>query len=142
MNQLPLACLLSALALAASAQTPPPPETVRVPAALPQIVLPERHYVMSTDEFLEFKGSYTLSNGQHLQLYNRGYAMFAQVEHQGPHRLVASAANAFVATDRQLKMRIDIHDDGTVEGELTMVVPSAPLAGADGAQRLQVATLH
>ena len=45
-----------------------------------------------------------------------------------------------VALDRQLKVRIDHHDDGSVGGELVMVVPARQLADGS-AQGEHLATL-
>ena len=43
----------------------------------------------------------------------------------------ATDNNAFVALDHQLKVRIEHNDDGSVSGELVMVVPSQNLSGGD-----------
>lgn len=118
-----------------------PTEAVLVPALAPQIELPVQAYAMTQDEFHDYKGRYDLSNGQTLRLFNHGGAMYAEIDHQGEHRLVASKYNAFVATDRQLKMRIDLNDDGTVDGELTMVLP-APSMASGVPPRLLVAVLR
>lgn len=141
MNKLNLAFLLSVLAWTASAQ-PPAPDTVHVPANAERIALPEHPYHMSEADFYDFKAIYDLSDGETLRLYNRGLAMYAEVGNQGRHRIVAASANSFVAIDRQLKVRIDLHRDGTVGGELTMVVPSAAVAGAGAGERLLVAAFR
>jgi hypothetical protein len=138
MNKLLLASLLSVLAWTASAQQPAA-DTVRIPASAEGIVLPEHPYHMSEGDFYDYIGVYELSNGQTLHLYSRGYAMFAEVDKQGRHRIVAVSENAFVAMDRQLKVRIDLHSDGTVGGEMTMVVPSSASVAGAGAQLLVAA---
>lgn len=139
MNQLTLAALLSALAMGAAAQAP---EAVRIPGAASRITLPDHPYRMSEGDLYSYKGVYDLSNGKTLRLFGRGFNLYAEVEDEGPHRLLATAANAFVAADRQLKLRLDLHDDGTVAGELTMVVPAGQVAGVPTAETLVVAQLR
>ena len=126
-----------ALALAGTAQSQsqdqsePIPESQRVavPANHLSIDLPARPYRMWRDEFKQFAGGYDLSNGDTLELRRDGAAMYARIGKQEEHRIIASSRNAFVALDRKLKVRIDHHDDGSVGGELVMVVPAQNLAG-------------
>ena len=117
---------LSALPLAAQtqAQTEKELETVTITESAEKITIPNRLYKMWPEEFYKFKGGYDLSNGQVLALFDRGRRMYAQIGDQPRHEIVATAQNAFVALDRQLKMRIDLHDNGEASGELYMVVPA------------------
>lgn len=139
MNQIPLAALLGALALSAGAQTP---DTVRIPAATPRFALPEHPYHMSETELYTFKGIYDLSNGKILSLFSRGFALYAEVGDEGRHRLVPTAAGSFVAADRQLKLALDEHDDGTITGTLTMVIPATQVGGVTTGEQLLVATFR
>lgn len=129
------ATLAFALAGAAQAQSQgqsaPIPESQRVavPAHNLSIDLPARPYRMWRDEFKQFAGAYDLSNGDTLELRRDGAAMYARIGKQDEHRIIASSRNAFVALDRKLKVRIDLHDDGSVGGELVMKVPVQNLAG-------------
>ena len=95
---------------------------------------------MAREDFQQFAGAYDLSNGDTLQLRRAGGIMYARIGNQPEHRIVATSRNAFVALDRQLKVRIDHHDDGSVGGELVMVVPARQLADGS-AQGEHLATL-
>lgn len=131
---------LSATCLAASAQTLPQDKTVDVAAHSLSIDVPEQPSYMPREEFQKFAGAYDLSNGDTLQLRRAGSIMYARIGNQPEHRIVATGRNAFVALDRQLKVRIDHHDDGSVGGELVMVVPARQLADGS-AQGEHLATL-
>lgn len=125
----------AALCLGASAQTLPENLVVEVPAhavAPLSIDLPARPRYMMADDFKRFAGTYDLSNGDTLSLRRSGPLMYARIGNQDEHRIIASSANSFVALDRKLKVRIDHNDDGSVGGELVMMVPSKQLA--DGTQ--------
>lgn len=131
--------LLGALALTATAQTP---DTVRIPATGQHFVLPEHPYHLSEADLYTYKGDYDLSNGKTLYLSRRGYTLYAEVGNEGRHRLVAAAAGKFVALDRQLEMELNEHDDGTITGTLTMVVPSSQVSGVNTGEQLLVATFR
>ena len=131
---------LSATCLAASAQTLPQDKTVEVPGHSLRIDVPDQPHYMLREDFLNFAGAYDLSNGDTLQLRRSGSIMYARIGNQPEHRIVATSRNAFVALDRQLKVRIDHHDDGSVGGELVMVVPARRLADG-GTQGEHLATL-
>lgn len=140
-----------ALALAGTAQaqsqsqdqSEPIPESQRVavPAHNLSIDLPARPYRMWREEFKQFAGGYDLSNGDTLELRREGAAMYARIGKQEEHRIIASSRNAFVALDRKLKVRIDHHDDGSVGGELVMVVPAQNLAGGGVTQERIASTV-
>ena len=125
-----LASTILALATctAATAQMLPDSQRVVVPGNSLSIDLPARPHYMMREDFKQFSGSYDLSNGDTLELRRAGAAMYARIGKQQEHQIVASGRNSFVALDRQLKVRIDHKDDGTVGGELVMVVPSQQLA--------------
>lgn len=140
-----------ALALAGTAQAQsqsqdqsepiPDSQRVAVPAHNLSIDLPARPYRMWRDEFKQFAGGYDLSNGDTLELRRDGAAMYARIGKQEEHRIIASGRNAFVALDRKLKVRIDHHDDGSVGGELVMVVPAQNLAGGGMTQETIASTV-
>lgn len=131
---------LSAACMAASAQNLPQDKTVDVAGHSLRIDVPDQPRYMAREDFQQFAGAYDLSNGDTLQLRRAGGIMYARIGNQPEHRIVATSRNAFVALDRQLKVRIDHHDDGSVGGELVMVVPARQLA--DGrAQGEHLATL-
>ena len=58
-------------------------------------------------------------------------AMYARIDDQDEHRIIAATSNSFVALDRQLAMRIDLRDDGSVGGEVLMMVPAESLASGE-----------
>ena len=124
----------------ATAQTLPQDNTVEVPGHALRIDVPAQPRHMLREDFQQFAGTYDLSNGDTLQLRRAGTIMYARIGEQDEHRIVATGRNAFVALDRQLKVRIDRHDDGSVGGELVMVVPARQLADGS-AQGEHLATL-
>ncbi|AYM76395.1 hypothetical protein D9M09_11810 [Janthinobacterium agaricidamnosum] len=130
-----LAGTLGICALLANAQTLPDSQTVVIPGGRMQTIeLPAHRHFMSAQEFSPFRGGYELSNGQVLYLRNAssiGAMMYARIDDQEEHRIVASGSNSFVALDRQMAMRIDLRDNGRVGGEVLMVVPAEKLASGD-----------
>lgn len=87
-------------------------------------------YEMSPAEFEKFKGAYKLTNGMTLSLFETDRARFAQIDDSAQHEIIAVAHNAFVAQDKQLKMRINLSEDGKGSGELNYILP--PLFSAEG----------
>lgn len=112
-----LAGTLGVCALLANAQTLPDSQTVTIPGGrLHAIELPAHRHLMTAQEFAPFRGGYELANGQVLHLRNAGSIgafMYARIDDQEEHRIVASSRDSFVALDRQLAMRIDLRDDGS-----------------------------
>lgn len=131
--------MISAIVIAAStlatAQVLPPERTVDVPALSLRITPPAQPRYISREDFQPYAGEYTLANGQTLRLRQYGGLLYAKVGDGEEHRIVAAAPNLFVALDRKLKVRIDRRDDGTLKGELVMMVP--PQRMADGSMRLE-----
>lgn len=130
-----LAGTLGVCALLANAQSLPDSQTVVVPGGrLQTIELPAHKHFMTAERFAPFRGGYELSNGQVLYLRNAssiGAMMYARIDNQEEHRIVATANNSFVALDRQLAMRIDLRNDGSVGGEVLMQMPAEKLASGD-----------
>ncbi|MGK5040723.1 hypothetical protein ACQ4WQ_10305 [Janthinobacterium sp. GB1R12] len=130
-----LAGTLGVCALLANAQSLPDSQTVVIPGGrLQTIELPAHKHFMSAERFAPFRGGYELSNGQVLYLRNAGNIgalMYARIDDQDEHRIIATSSNSFVALDRQLAMRIDLRDDGSVGGEVLMQMPADKLASGD-----------
>jgi hypothetical protein len=130
-----LASTLGVCALLANAQTLPDSQTVTIPGGrLHTIELPVHRHLMSAETFSPFRGAYELSNGQVLYLRNAsniGAFMYARIDDQEEHRIIASSRDSFVSLDRKLAMRIDLRDDGSVGGEVLMQVPAEKLANGD-----------
>jgi len=130
-----LAGTLGVCALLANAQSLPDSQTVVIPGGrLLTIELPAHRHVINREDFSPFRGGYELSNGQVLYLRNAsnvGAIMYARIDDQDEHRIVATASNRFVALDRQLAMRIDLRDDGSVGGEVLMQVPAERLVSGE-----------
>lgn len=130
-----LAGTLGVCALLANAQTLPDSQTVTIPGGrLHAIELPAHRHFMNAERFAPFRGGYELSNGQVLYLRNAGNIgaiMYARLDNQDEHRIVAASHNTFVALDKQLAMRIDLRDDGSVGGEVLIRVPAEKLASGD-----------
>ena len=130
-----LAGTLGVCALLANAQSLPDSQTVTIPGGrLHTIELPAHRHFMNAEDFSPFRGGYELSNGQVLYLRNTssiGAIMYARIDNQDEHRIIATGRNSFVALDRQLAMRIDLRDDGSVGGEVLMRVPAEKLASGE-----------
>jgi len=121
-----LGAALSAAALGTSVYAQQ--ESVTVPAPHTKIEVPEHTYHMPRSDFEVFRGGYDLSNGQTLKLTHSGTAMYAEIDKEGRHRIVATGHDSFVALDRKLQMKIDWHPDGSVGGEVLIAVPTRNLA--------------
>lgn len=135
-TRLALAALcLSATVPLCSAQDSLP--AVPVPAVDKQIDLPANYRKMWPDEFAPYLRAYDLSNGQTLVVYNRGSMVYAALDGAHPHTLVALSANTFVATDRALKLHVDLDERDQASGYVLIAVPAQRMA--DG--RLQPARL-
>lgn len=130
-----ISCIVIAASTLATAQVLPPERTVEVPALSLRITPPAQPRYISREDFQPYAGEYTLANGQTLRLRQYGGLLYAKVGDGEEHRIVAAAPNLFVALDRKLKVRIDRRDDGTLNGELVMMVP--PQRMADGSMRLE-----
>ncbi len=119
-----LCASLSVLTFTAFAQTSQNTETVTISNPGMSIDAPEKILRMSAVDFHEFKGVYSLSNGQQLALYQIGSFQYAQVGDQLRHQIVATSSGAFIALDKQLKLRLKITPNGDASGELLMRAPS------------------
>ncbi|WP_228893438.1 hypothetical protein [Pseudoduganella aquatica] len=131
MKKIILAVLLGAASLAAVAQNMQTDESVQVPGRALKIELPALPLHMDRDQSGAFRGSYTLSNGQmlHLRQYGiAGTALYAEIDQQGPRKLVAASPNSFVAVDRSLKVTLELKPDGDAGGEVLMRVPAQRMA--------------
>lgn len=129
-----VAGLLASVSLFAAAQSAS--DTVTIPGRTLQIEAPapDRIIPMQRDEFQQFAGAYTLSNGQTLYLRRVDKKYFARLDEQAEHQIVATASNTFVALDRQLKMSIDLERYGKASGELLIAAPRQDVA--DGSARI------
>ncbi len=134
MKRLLLFALLGGLSLAATGQTAPVSE-VRIHSY--RIALPDRVHTMYVGDFDIYKGSYELSNGDVLVLYQRGRHLYGYVGKGEDKELVAAAANVFVALDRKLQVTLDRDNFGGFSGEVLMEAPAtAALADAGHVVRL------
>jgi hypothetical protein len=118
MKKIALLCIAASFSCAALAQTTEKVDSVTIKASDSSINLPANGYKMRLDDFYQFKGSYELANGQVLSVFNQGRDMYAQVDGQERHQIVAANRNSFVSLDRQMKMRIVWNDLGNVSGEV------------------------
>jgi len=129
MKIIKLAMLAGMLPLAIQAQEQSDTVSVPVRANDLRIELPDSYKKMWPEQFDDYKRGYTLSNGQTLYIRSLGSNMYAFVDNDHWHKIVAVAPNTFVALDRQLKMEINLHEDDGASGWLTMIVPSRQLSG-------------
>jgi len=118
MKRLLLLALLGGLSLTAPAQTGTD-SSVRIHGY--QIDLPARPHTLYKGDFDEYKGSYSLSNGDILTLVQRGRSIYGSVGDGPQKELVAAAKNVFVALDRELKVTLNKDDWGDYSGELLIV---------------------
>lgn len=130
MKKIILAVILGAASLAAVAQTTPAEESVPVPGRSLKIELPAMPLHMDRDQSGAFRGSYTLSNGQtlHMRQYGSGPALYAEIDQDGPRKLVAASPGTFVAKDSSLKITLNMKPDGDASGEVLMKVPAQRMA--------------
>jgi len=128
MKIIKIAMLVGMLPLAVHAQEQSDTVSVPVRANDLRIELPDSYKKMWPEQFDDYKRAYTLSNGQTLYIRSLGSNMYAFVDNDPWHKIVAVAPNTFVALDRQLKMQIDLREEDA-SGWLTMVVPSRQLSG-------------
>jgi hypothetical protein len=131
-----LAAMLGVASLAAFAQTPQGEESVPVPGRALKIELPDMPLHMDRDQTSAFRGSYSLSDGQtlHLRQYGSGPALYAEIDGQGPRKLVAASPRTFVAKDLSLKITLDMKPDGDAGGEVLMKVPAQRMADGSMSQ--------
>ncbi|AIY43361.1 hypothetical protein LT85_4203 [Collimonas arenae] len=124
--------LLSLLSVSFLASAAPPADQDNLPVTISgikeRIVLPERYRKMHPDEFYDYMRAYDLSNGMTLSVFHRGFKMYAALDDQVRHEIVAITPNTFVALDKQLKMTINLHDNNDASGELYMMVPARRLS--------------
>jgi hypothetical protein len=125
MNKLIVFSLLGALSLSSLAQN----SDVNTVTVSPnkEAFIAHHRYPMQADEFYKFKRTYELSNGMTVSLFNRGSLMYAKVGDQRPERLVATASNTFYSTKSALKLKINLLENGDVNGEAFIPIP-APTA--------------
>ena len=115
MKKLILLSFLSALSLAAVAQS----TDVNTVTVTPNKAdfLAQHRYPMQGDEFYKFKRAYDLSNGMTVSVYNRGPIMYAKLDNRQPERIVAISSNTFLSTKSDLKLKINVEENGDAHGE-------------------------
>lgn len=121
MRRLQVLISLGVLSLAATAQAAE--TSVQVPGY--RIELPAKAHHMFPEDFEVYKGSYELSNGESMTLTSFGSHMYAKIGKRPRTEMIAASGNQFVAVDRQFKMTLwEKQDDGTVGGEVLLLVPT------------------
>jgi len=128
MKKLIIMSILGTLSLAAMGQDTSAPNTVTIRGST--IQAPDKIYRMDRDEINKFLGWYELSDGKSLSLSSERNGLYAKVEGQPRHEVVAVAPDTFVATDRKMKIVLDQDEEtnqGIVKaGKLYMVVTTSP----------------
>ena len=143
MKTLALISVLTALSTMPMAKIVSASDTVTISAPETKIELPGKFYRMLPEEFKYYKQAYSLSDGNTLTLFSRGKSMFAHVNGQPAHEIVATSRDSFVALDQKLKMTIQLLDNDEVRGELLMIVPREQVAGsATSGEKMLVVDLH
>ncbi|WP_295996746.1 hypothetical protein [Rugamonas sp.] len=98
---------------------------------------------VSSDDLGRYRGAYELSNGQTLIVRSWGARLYAALDDQPQHELAATGDHGFAARDGQLKIYIDLHDDGRASGQLLIATPPRQLAdGSMSAQEPLALTLR
>lgn len=139
------AAMLGAMSLTATAQTVSKDETVTVPGTALKIELPAKPLHLTRDDTDQYRGGYTLSNGQmlHLRTYGQQSTLYGEVSGQGMRKMVAASPNTFVAEDRSLKVTINLTSDDMASGEVLIAQPSQRMADGSWSQAKTVsATLR
>ena len=126
MKTLVVFSILSALSVAATAQTSPDSGAVTISGAKPRIELPSRIQRTWQGDFDNLKGGYDLANGKTLYLTSRYGRIYAGVEDEPKTEIVAAASNIFVALNKQMKVTLERHANGEVTGELLIAAPQSP----------------
>jgi hypothetical protein len=126
MKKIILFSILGALALPSMAQNGDAIDTVIISNESKRITVPTQIYQMQTKEFGQFRGTYDLSNGQTLVLSRSAGKMYAQLDDQTGHEIVAANQNTFVALDRQLKIKVETFLNGEIS-ELRLLMPATSL---------------
>jgi hypothetical protein len=103
---------------------------VPIKASEGRIELPVNYRKMWPDNYQDIKGGYTLSNGMTLSIVSRGTGMYAYVDDDQPHKIVATGSNTYVALDRQLRVEL-VREGDEASGWVTMVVPPRTLASGE-----------
>lgn len=125
MKKLTLAAAIGALALAGSAYAQSSDsDNVTITGPAHKIEIPDGNSRLRPENYYDYQGGYSLSNGQTLVISTRGSKMYAEVDDMGRHELVATARNTFVATDKKLEVTIDLHPNAEPTGVLYMMVPA------------------
>ena len=135
MKRLLLFFLLSGFVLASAAQSAP---GLSEEAQGGQFALPAQPYPIFPRDLETYTGAYLLSNGERMTLRQAGRRIYAEIGSRPAKELVASAPNAFVALDRQVRMRFDDQDNGDTTGELLMITPRTLGQLGGGVVRLSV----
>jgi hypothetical protein len=119
MKKLIIFSLLGALSLSSIAQTSDVNTGTATVTVTPKkdVFLAQHRYAMQSDEFYKFKRAYELSNGSTVSLYNRGSLMYAKLDGGIPERIVATSGNTFFSTKSDLKLKINLLDNGDAIGE-------------------------
>jgi hypothetical protein len=115
-------CALVGYMLVAVAQQGERAGTVTVPAPQREKVAPVPAYKMSPLEFKGYDLDYKLSNGMILYL-STGFRkkMFAQVNNQTRHEIIATSPGTFVALDGKLFLNLKLDSSGNASGDLKFV---------------------
>ena len=137
MKKIILVGILALSSVAALAQSGADSQSVTVNAVSPKYDLANGIRPMAPDEFRRFAGSYDLANGKSLSLFTRGFKKYAAIEGGAWHEIAATRANTFVSLDKQLKMTIDLADNGDASGEVLIAAGPQQVAKAGKYQKHQ-----
>ncbi|HEU4375239.1 MAG TPA: hypothetical protein VFS02_17215 [Telluria sp.] len=121
MRRLLMSMLLSGGALCAIAQGAP----IAASSAGDEGPLPAQAVRLFPQDLDAYQGKYFLSNGQTMVLRRAGLRLVAEIAGGPPQPLVATAANEFVSTDRRLKLKLTLVDEGLggIRGQVEMMLP-------------------
>lgn len=104
-------CVLAALLLLAGAAA----------HAAPTPVIDGAGYRVPPEDYADFVGEYTLSNGSLLTVMARGRRLFAAFDDEAPKELIATGPHDFAAVDDSVRIAFDQYENGIVPGlTLTM----------------------
>ncbi|MBA5640242.1 hypothetical protein H3H37_24560 [Duganella sp. LX20W] len=124
----PVALALLCAASALQAQTQPAASDTTEQAAIPTQRVARAKNLVTPREFVEFRGQYSMDNGQTLSISSHNRRYFAQFDGQPEMEILAVAADKFVSTDGRTRMAFQQSPNGSVSGLTATIDTSTVVA--------------
>lgn len=118
--------LLCAASGAVPAQTQPATSDPADQASIPTQRVARAKSLVSPRDFVEFRGQYSMDNGQVLSISSHRRHYYARFDGQPAMEIVAVTADTFVSTDGRTRMAFTQYPNGVVTG-LTATIDAGPV---------------